>query len=102
MFEALVVTLVRMSNMPVRQVGALLGVTDTRLWRSLAALVDQAMADVDMSAVDAVGIGPGGTSGATLSPRAGSFANRGGPDQAARAAEPSCRAASPSALRLAA
>ena len=56
MFEALVVTLVRMSNMPVRQVGALLGVTDTRLWRSLAALVDQAMADVDMSAVDAVGI----------------------------------------------
>ena len=30
--EALVVTLVRMSGMPVRQVGVLLGVTDQRLW----------------------------------------------------------------------
>lgn len=56
MFEALVVTLVRMSGMPVRQVGALLGVTGPRLWRSLEALVDAACADLDMSAVEAVGI----------------------------------------------
>lgn len=56
MFEALVVTLVRMSNMPVRQVGALLGVTSPRLWRSLEALVDASCADLDLSGVDAVGI----------------------------------------------
>jgi len=56
LFEALVVTLVRMSGMPVRQVGALLGVTSPRLWRSLRALVEQAYADVDMREVDAVGV----------------------------------------------
>lgn len=38
LFEAMVVTLAGMSRMPVRQIGALLGVTDGRLWRSLEAL----------------------------------------------------------------
>ena len=56
LFEALVVTLVRMSGMPVRQVGALLGVTSPRLWRSLRALVEQAHAEVEMDAVTAVGV----------------------------------------------
>lgn len=56
LFEALVVTLVRMSGTPVRQVGALLGVTSPRLWRSLEALVEAAYAEVDMSAVVAVGV----------------------------------------------
>lgn len=56
LFEALVVTRVRMSGMPVRQVGALLGVTSPRLWRSLRALVDQAHAQVEMKAVAAVGV----------------------------------------------
>lgn len=56
LFEALVLTLVRMSGMPVRQIGSLLGVTDQRLWRSLNAVVEQAYAQVDMSAVDAVGV----------------------------------------------
>lgn len=56
LFEALVVTLVRMSRMPVRQVGKLLGVSGDRLWRSLHALVDAAYAEADMSAVAAVGI----------------------------------------------
>jgi transposase len=56
LFEALVVTLVRMSGMPVRQVGALLGVTSPRLWRSLRVLVEQAYAEVDMRGVDAVGV----------------------------------------------
>lgn len=56
LFEALVVTLVRMSGMPVRQVGALLGVTGPRLWRSLRALVERAYAEVEMSAVTAVGV----------------------------------------------
>ncbi len=53
LMEALVVTLVRMSGMPVRQIGALLGVTDQRLWRSLEALVDAARAEVSMAAVTA-------------------------------------------------
>jgi transposase len=56
LFEALVVTLVRMSHMPVRQVGKLLGVSDQRLWRSLEALVEAAYAEADMSAVEAVGV----------------------------------------------
>jgi transposase len=56
LFEAMVVTLAGMSRMPVRQIGALLGVNDARLWRSLGALVDEAYAKADMSAVDAVGI----------------------------------------------
>ncbi len=56
LMEALVVTLVRMSGMPVRQVAALLGVTDQRLWRSLEALVDAARAEASMAAVTAVGI----------------------------------------------
>ncbi len=56
LFEAMVVTLVRMSRMPVRQIGALLGVSDGRLWRSLNALVDDAYAQADMSQVTAVGV----------------------------------------------
>lgn len=56
LFEALVVTLVRLSRMPVRQVGQLLGVTDPRLWRALQALVEAAYAERDMSAVTAVGV----------------------------------------------
>lgn len=56
LMEALVVTLVRMSGMPVRQVAALLGVTDQRLWRSLEALVDAARETVSMAAVTAIGI----------------------------------------------
>ena len=56
MFEAMVVTLAGMSRMSVKQIGALLGVNDARLWRSLGALVDAAYATVDMRGVDAVGI----------------------------------------------
>jgi transposase len=56
LFEALVVTLAGMSRMPVRQIGALLGVNPERLWRSLGALVDEACANVDMSEVKSVGI----------------------------------------------
>lgn len=56
LMEALVVTLVRMSGMPVRQVGALLGVTDQRLWRSLEALVDAARDEVSMAGVTAIGV----------------------------------------------
>lgn len=56
LFEALVVTLVRMSGMPVRQVGALLGVSGPRLWRSLRALVAQARAEVEMDEVAAIGV----------------------------------------------
>lgn len=56
LFEAMVVTLAGMSRMPVRQIAALLGVSDGRLWRSLGALVDAAYAKADMSAVDAVGV----------------------------------------------
>lgn len=56
LFEALVVTLARMTRMPVRAIGKLLGIRDARLWRSLRALVDEAYATVDMSAVDAVGV----------------------------------------------
>lgn len=56
LFEAMVVTLAGMSRMSVRQVGALLGVNDARLWRSLAALVDTAYAKTDMSDVKAVGV----------------------------------------------
>jgi len=54
--EALVVTRVRMSGMPARQVGALLGVTDQRLWRSLEALVDAAREEVSMAEVMAIGV----------------------------------------------
>lgn len=50
------VTLAGMSRMPVRQIGALLGVNPERLWRSLGALVDEACAKVDMSEVKSVGI----------------------------------------------
>lgn len=56
LFEALVVTLVRMSRMPVRQIGKLLGVSSDRLWRSLHALVEATYAEADMSGVTAVGI----------------------------------------------
>lgn len=56
LFEAMVVTLAGMSRMPVRRIGALLGVNDARLWRSLGALVDAAYAKADMSKVTAVGI----------------------------------------------
>lgn len=56
LFEALVVTLVRMSRMPVRQVGKLLGVSGDRLWRSLHALVETTYAKADMRGVEAVGI----------------------------------------------
>ena len=56
LFEALVVTLARMTRMPVRAIGKLLGIRDGRLWRSLKALVEQAYAEVDMRAVTAVGI----------------------------------------------
>lgn len=56
LFEAMVVTLTRMSRMPVRQIGKLLGVSDGRLWRSLNALVEATYAQADMSAVKAVGI----------------------------------------------
>jgi len=56
LFEAMVVTLAGMSRMSVRQVGALLGVNDARLWRSLGALVDAAYAKTDMSGVKAVGV----------------------------------------------
>ena len=56
LFEAMVVTLARMSRMPVRQIGALLGVSDGRLWRALNALVDQAYAQADMRCVKAVGV----------------------------------------------
>jgi transposase len=56
LFEAMVVTLAGMSRMPVRQIGALLGVNEARLWRSLGALVDAAYAKADMRGVVAVGI----------------------------------------------
>jgi transposase len=56
LFEAMVVTLAGMSRMTVRQIGALLGVNDARLWRSLGALVDSAYANVDMSKVKDVGV----------------------------------------------
>lgn len=56
LFEAMVVTLAGMSRMPVRQIGALLGVNDARLWRSLGALVDAAYAKAEMRDVVAVGI----------------------------------------------
>lgn len=56
LFEAMVVTLAGMSKLPVRQIGALLGVTEGRLWRSLDALVDEAYAEADMSGVKAIGI----------------------------------------------
>ena len=56
LFEAMVVTLAGMSRMPVRQIGALLGVNDARLWRSLGALVDAAYAKADMSGVKTIGI----------------------------------------------
>lgn len=56
LFEAMVVTLAGMSRMPVRQIGALLGVNDARLWRSLGALVDVAYAKADMRGVKAIGI----------------------------------------------
>lgn len=56
LFEAMVVTLAGMSRMSVRQIGALLGVNDARLWRSLGALVEAAYAQADMAGVDAVGI----------------------------------------------
>jgi len=56
LFEAMIVTLAGMSKLPVRQIGALLGVSEGRLWRSLGALVEQAHAQADMSEVNAVGI----------------------------------------------
>ena len=56
LFEALVVTLARMTRMPIRKIAELLGVSDARLWRSLRVLVDRAYQDVDMSQVDAIGI----------------------------------------------
>jgi transposase len=56
LFEAMIVTLAGMSKLPVRQIGALLGVSEGRLWRSLGALVEQAHAQADMSEVKAVGI----------------------------------------------
>ena len=56
LFEALVITLARMTRMPIRKIAELLGVTDGRLWRSLRVLVDRAYQDVDMSQVDAIGI----------------------------------------------
>lgn len=56
LFEAMVVTLAGMSRMPMRQIGALLGVNDSRLWRSLGALVDAAYAKADMSGVSSVGV----------------------------------------------
>lgn len=56
LFEAMVVTLAGMSRMPVRRIGALLGVSDARLWRSLGALVEAAYAQADMRGVDAIGI----------------------------------------------
>lgn len=56
LFEALVVALAGMSRMSVLQIGALLGVSDDRLWRSLGALVEAAYAKADMGAVVAVGI----------------------------------------------
>ena len=56
LFEAMVVTLAGMSKMPVRQIGALLGVTSGRLWRSLRALVEDAYAGADMSGVHAIGL----------------------------------------------
>lgn len=56
LFEAMVVTLAGMSKLPVRQIGALLGVGEGRLWRSLGALVDQAHAQADMREVKAIGI----------------------------------------------
>lgn len=56
LFEAMVVTLAGMSKLPVRQIGALLGVTEGRLWRALGALVDAAYAQADMRGVKAIGI----------------------------------------------
>lgn len=56
LFEAMVVTLASMSRMPVRKIGQLLGVGDARVWRSLAALTEQAYAQADMSTVTAVGV----------------------------------------------
>lgn len=56
LFEAMVVTLAGMSKLPVRQIGALLGVGEGRLWRSLGALVDQAYTQADMRQVKAIGI----------------------------------------------
>lgn len=56
LFEAMVVTLAGMSRMPIRQIGALLGVNQARLWRSLGALVDAAYAQADMRGVTAVGV----------------------------------------------
>lgn len=56
MFEALVVALAGMSRMNVSQIGALLGVSDDRLWRSLGTLVEAAYAKADMRDVVAVGI----------------------------------------------
>lgn len=56
LFEAMVVTLAGLSRMSVRRIGALLGVNDARLWRSLGALVDAAYAKADMRQVTAVGI----------------------------------------------
>lgn len=56
LFEALVVTLAGLSRMPVRRIGALLGVNDARLWRSLGALVDAAYAKAEMAAVTEVGL----------------------------------------------
>ncbi len=56
LFEAMVVTLAGLSRMPVRQIGALLGVNDARLWRSLGVLVDAAYAKADMCGVKAIGI----------------------------------------------
>nr|WP_272889270.1 transposase [Stutzerimonas stutzeri] len=56
LFEAMLVTLAGMSKLPVRQIGALLGVSPGRLWRSLGALVEQAYAQADMSGVKGMGI----------------------------------------------
>lgn len=56
LFEAMVVTLAGMSRMPMRQIGALLGVNDARLWRSLEALVDAAYGQADMAGVTSVGV----------------------------------------------
>ncbi len=56
LFEAMVVTLAGMSRMPVRRIGALLGIHPDRLWRSLGALVDAAYAEADMREVKSVGL----------------------------------------------
>jgi transposase len=56
LFEAMIVTLAGMSKLPIRQIAALLGVSEGRLWRSLGALVDDAYVLADMSQVKAVGV----------------------------------------------